>query len=66
MDEFVKLLNTALNYVGHRVEEQKCVIIVESNRKEVTCPNNRLENQRLRVSLYVGPIFFLAFLFCYT
>lgn len=38
MDEFVKLLDPALNYVGHRVEEQKCVIMVESNRKEVTCP----------------------------
>lgn len=38
MNEFVKLLNPALDYVEHIIKEQKYIITVESNRKEAICP----------------------------
>ncbi|WP_308891730.1 transposase family protein [Candidatus Desulfosporosinus nitrosoreducens] len=38
MDEFIKILDPALDYVEHIAREQKCIITVESNRKIVTCP----------------------------
>ncbi len=38
MDEFIKLLDPALDYVEHITKEHKCIITVESNRKNVACP----------------------------
>jgi transposase len=38
MDEFIKLLDPSLNYIEHVTKDKKCIITVESNRKEVICP----------------------------
>jgi hypothetical protein len=38
VDEFIKLLDPALDYVEHITEEQTCIITVESNRKNAICP----------------------------
>lgn len=38
MDEFIKLLDSSLNYLEHRIEDKKCIITVESNRQEAICP----------------------------
>ncbi len=38
MDEFIKLLDPSLNYVEHILKNNKCIITVESNRKEAICP----------------------------
>jgi transposase len=38
MDEFIKLLDPSLNYIEHMTKDKKCIITVESNRKEAICP----------------------------
>lgn len=38
MDEFIKLLDPSLDYIEHVTKDKKCIITVESNRKEVICP----------------------------
>lgn len=38
MDEFVKSLDPALNYLTHEMHEHNIIIIVESNRNEIVCP----------------------------
>jgi transposase len=38
VDELIKMLDPALDYVEHITKEQKCIITVESNREIVTCP----------------------------
>lgn len=38
MDEFIKLLDVNLDYVGHEIKDSICYITVISNRKEVICP----------------------------
>jgi len=38
MDEFIKLLDEQLGYLEHEIENDKVIIYVESNRKEVSCP----------------------------
>jgi transposase len=38
MDEFIKSLDLALNYLTHEIQENKIIIVVESNRKEILCP----------------------------
>ena len=38
MDEFIKLLDTNLNYIKHEISDNICNITVESNRQEAKCP----------------------------
>ncbi len=38
MDEFIKILDPSLDYIEHITKDKKCIITVESNRKEVICP----------------------------
>lgn len=38
MDEFIKLLDPSLNYIEHITKDKKCIITVESNRKDAICP----------------------------
>lgn len=47
MDEFVKSLDPALGYVEHIIKAQKCIITVESNRKEATCPYCGMASSRI-------------------
>lgn len=51
MDEFVKLLDPALDYVEHIIKEQKCIITVESNRKVAICPYCETVSSRIH-SMY--------------
>lgn len=39
MDEIIKLLDPALNYIGHKIEEDVMYIYVESNRDSFKCPH---------------------------
>ncbi len=39
MDELVKLLDTNLDYVSHRIEDESMYINVESNRNGFECPH---------------------------
>lgn len=38
MDEFIKLLDPGLDYVGHELLDDTIIIRVISNRKELPCP----------------------------
>jgi len=38
MDELIKLLDPSLDYLDHIIIDNKCIITVESNRKESICP----------------------------
>lgn len=38
MDEFIKLLDENLEYVGHEIDGEFCYITVASNREEAICP----------------------------
>lgn len=38
MDEFVKSLDPALNYLTHETHEHNIIITVESSRHEIVCP----------------------------
>lgn len=38
MNEFVKLLDPALDYLNHETHEHKIIITVESSRHEAVCP----------------------------
>ncbi|OCZ49691.1 transposase family protein [Dehalobacter sp. TeCB1] len=47
MDEFIKMLDPALDYVEHISKGQNCLITVESNREVVTCPYCGTESTRV-------------------
>ena len=38
MNEFMKSLDPALNYITHEIHENKINIVVESSRREAVCP----------------------------
>lgn len=38
MDEFIKLLDPGLNYIGHEIIGDTIFIRVASNKEEVVCP----------------------------
>jgi len=38
MDEFIKMLDENLEYLGHEILDDMVIIHVASNRKEVRCP----------------------------
>jgi transposase len=38
VDEFIKVLDPGLDYVEHITKDKKCIITVESNRREAKCP----------------------------
>ena len=38
VDEFMKSLDPALNYITHEIHENKIIIVVESSHKEAICP----------------------------
>ena len=38
MDEFIKLLDPALNYVSHEIKDDTIIIRVSSNRDTAVCP----------------------------
>ncbi len=39
MDEIIKLLDPALNYINYKIEEDVMYIYVESNRESFECPH---------------------------
>ena len=53
MDEFIKLLDTNLDYVKHEIIDSICYITVKSNRKESDCtfcgfPSSRVHSTYVR------------------
>jgi hypothetical protein len=46
MDEFIKLLDSNLEYINHEIIDKTIYIEVRSNRKTVNCPYCNTESEK--------------------